>query len=732
MAAETVHRVDFHGTRYVLTTLVVGTGAGDTLLVDVEQDSAPGASLAASARWKGEFSAQYVESLTHKTGNSKRFSVFVEMLRSALRGDSQGSVFVDLLTTGDLAELNSRRSRSGGGGGNTSLSSSASGAAGSRKRYLILTYTAAFDKVHYPLPLAYDAEPSTLSLQRTIRRLRRELAAKGGAGVGAGGGVAAAPGPAGGGLLGGGSGGDNAAAVKARNTLHRYRESAEAEIAQLKKDCKSLAIKLKDARTKLKQQQQQQRGGSDSGGGSGLSSKHAREQRSMERKIRALQQQVQREKDAAKRLKSTAGRQASKLKEEVRSLKSSLTRMRSQLKDANRRNALSTTPRGRRTVRSRSRTGGRVGARGRSTSSTRSGSSSVNRSTSSRLSRSSRDSRSSVRSASARSARPARTGRARVPRVKSASRKGRSTRMSARSAAARRTPSPTPRSNYSYGTSTGRRSNASSSGGSRYRSSARSSTRRGVRKTAGTSSASASRGGSRRTKTRRSKRHPSPFDGYSSTDSLASSVDSQRRRRKATTTTTKKKKKKKKKTATMATARGGGPSPARVNGAQPRAPAANAPKPMPAPPSPTKENMLPSFGDGAAVMASASADKLATSSFNASSEMADIDRRLNALQVCAGRDSFAFLLASWCTRSQLYTWPHAQTHTHTHRTFSNPPSRRPLQGHPSCRDEKDGRRQSTATDVRKVKHIPGTRRATNNEQYKMYTRIRTVEAQERG
>ena len=32
-----------------------------------------------------------------------------------------------------------------------------------------------FNRVHYPLPLAFDEHPEPAALQRTIRRLRREL-----------------------------------------------------------------------------------------------------------------------------------------------------------------------------------------------------------------------------------------------------------------------------------------------------------------------------------------------------------------------------------------------------------------------------------------------------------------------------------------------------------------------------------------------------------------------------
>ncbi len=43
----------------------------------------------------------------------------------------------------------------------------------SNKRYLILTYRVEYDRVHYPLPLAFEEVPSVSSLQRVVRRLRK-------------------------------------------------------------------------------------------------------------------------------------------------------------------------------------------------------------------------------------------------------------------------------------------------------------------------------------------------------------------------------------------------------------------------------------------------------------------------------------------------------------------------------------------------------------------------------
>ncbi|CAN0118460.1 unnamed protein product, partial [Ectocarpus sp. 8 AP-2014] len=52
----------------------------------------------------------------------------------------------------------------GGGGGGVN-----------NKRYLILTYAAEYDRVHYPLPLAFVDSPQRQQLERTIDRLREEL-----------------------------------------------------------------------------------------------------------------------------------------------------------------------------------------------------------------------------------------------------------------------------------------------------------------------------------------------------------------------------------------------------------------------------------------------------------------------------------------------------------------------------------------------------------------------------
>lgn len=106
-----------------------------------------------------------------KAGNFKKFDVFLQMLASAFDNDSE-SVYVDVLTYTDLEMLKARK---GAPGGDTETITSQSSSRSQTKRYVILTYRGEFDRVHYPLPLSYEATPNADSLQRTIRRLRNRL-----------------------------------------------------------------------------------------------------------------------------------------------------------------------------------------------------------------------------------------------------------------------------------------------------------------------------------------------------------------------------------------------------------------------------------------------------------------------------------------------------------------------------------------------------------------------------
>ena len=120
-----------------------------------------------SKRWKGEFSANYIETLTQKSKSFKKFPIFLKMLTSGLDGSSD-SVIVDLLTYQELEMF--RSSRNPG-----TNSSQPSNPKLQTKRYLILTFSGEFERVHYPLPLAFEESPNIENLQKTILRLKSEL-----------------------------------------------------------------------------------------------------------------------------------------------------------------------------------------------------------------------------------------------------------------------------------------------------------------------------------------------------------------------------------------------------------------------------------------------------------------------------------------------------------------------------------------------------------------------------
>ncbi|XP_069842947.1 centrosomal protein CCDC61 isoform X2 [Dendropsophus ebraccatus] len=122
-------------------------------------------------QWRGEFDAEFIEDLTHKTGNFKQYAIFCNMLHSALTQSSE-SVTLDLLTYADLELLRHRKA----GGAQRSAPPARSSSLTS-KRYLILIYSVEFDRIHYPLPLPYIGKPDPVHLRQVIRGLKDELAA---------------------------------------------------------------------------------------------------------------------------------------------------------------------------------------------------------------------------------------------------------------------------------------------------------------------------------------------------------------------------------------------------------------------------------------------------------------------------------------------------------------------------------------------------------------------------
>lgn len=153
--SKTAHR-SFHDVAYVLTI------SGDTETLSIEVEHAED-----GRRWRSQFGARFIEEITQRTGNHKKFDVFVKMALSALSQESD-AVYLDVLTARDLEML--RRHANPQGPPTTSA------AGQSDKRYLILTYRAEFDKVHYPLPLQLDERSEEDTLRNMVGRLKSELA----------------------------------------------------------------------------------------------------------------------------------------------------------------------------------------------------------------------------------------------------------------------------------------------------------------------------------------------------------------------------------------------------------------------------------------------------------------------------------------------------------------------------------------------------------------------------
>lgn len=125
--------------------------------------------------WKNKFSAQYIEDITKKLENHKKFSIFVKMLLSGIEGDSK-SVMVDILSEKEISLLKTKRKQ------NTSTSVLESSVRSEDtkkkvnpgKRYVIVTYIVEFDKVHYPLPLFFEEKQDVDFLIKTITDLKSE------------------------------------------------------------------------------------------------------------------------------------------------------------------------------------------------------------------------------------------------------------------------------------------------------------------------------------------------------------------------------------------------------------------------------------------------------------------------------------------------------------------------------------------------------------------------------
>ncbi|KAJ3270076.1 Coiled-coil domain-containing protein 61 [Terramyces sp. JEL0728] len=100
--------------------------------------------------YSGIFSADYIDNLTKKTGNYKKFNIFVEMMTNAIEKTNK-TVSLDILTMADLQQKHGD------------------------KLYLVVTYAVAFDRVHYPLPLVKEHDKEYKHLQDQYNHAMIEL-----------------------------------------------------------------------------------------------------------------------------------------------------------------------------------------------------------------------------------------------------------------------------------------------------------------------------------------------------------------------------------------------------------------------------------------------------------------------------------------------------------------------------------------------------------------------------
>jgi coiled-coil domain-containing protein 61 len=125
--------------------------------------------------WRGVFESSYIEDLTRKTGNYKSFQIFVNMLKTALKKESN-TVSIDILTYADLEALRAKKSSSNNNNNyNQNNVSSVSSNLTSNKRFLILTYNVEFDRINYPLQLNYQGKTDIHLLLDTIKKLKAKI-----------------------------------------------------------------------------------------------------------------------------------------------------------------------------------------------------------------------------------------------------------------------------------------------------------------------------------------------------------------------------------------------------------------------------------------------------------------------------------------------------------------------------------------------------------------------------
>ena len=122
--------------------------------------------------WNSVFDSRYLEEITNKAGSFKTFEVFLKMLMSGLSYESD-NVLVDLISYKDLEIMRNRKNNLQTSTNNLSESNNLSNDLSIiNKKYLIISYSNEFEKVHYPLPINFIVQPEISLTLRTIERLK--------------------------------------------------------------------------------------------------------------------------------------------------------------------------------------------------------------------------------------------------------------------------------------------------------------------------------------------------------------------------------------------------------------------------------------------------------------------------------------------------------------------------------------------------------------------------------
>jgi coiled-coil domain-containing protein 61 len=122
--------------------------------------------------WNGVFESRYIEEITNKAGSFKSFHVFIKILMSGLAKESE-NVLVDLLSYKDLENMRNKKAASQNNNLNESSTLNNTDLSIINKRYLIISYTNEFEKVHFPLPISFLIQPDLSYFLRTIDRLKK-------------------------------------------------------------------------------------------------------------------------------------------------------------------------------------------------------------------------------------------------------------------------------------------------------------------------------------------------------------------------------------------------------------------------------------------------------------------------------------------------------------------------------------------------------------------------------